>query len=95
MQLVILIYQMTGAREQLPIYNHILILVAAYLFLSGYGHFVYLWFRGDAGFIRLLQVFLETFSSYFVVVYLFFYLVIFFSNSNNYGDIVKGSFIVF
>lgn len=56
MQLVILIYQMTGASIILPISNHILILAAAYLFLNGYGHFTYLWFRNDAGLIRLLQV---------------------------------------
>lgn len=47
---------MTGAKHQLPIYNHILILAAAYLFISGYGHFTYLWYRNDAGFIRCLQV---------------------------------------
>ncbi|XKL62963.1 hypothetical protein PGB90_005327 [Kerria lacca] len=56
MQLIILIYQMTDAKVQLPIYNHILILVAAYIFLSGYGHFMYLWFRSDAGLLRFLQV---------------------------------------
>lgn len=56
MQLVILIYQMTGAKHQLPIYNHILLLAAAYLFISGFGHFTYLWYRNDAGLIRCLQV---------------------------------------
>lgn len=62
MQLIILIYQMTDAKVQLPIYNHILILVAAYIFLSGYGHFMYLWFRSDAGLLRFLQVNLMLFK---------------------------------
>ncbi|KAK7590435.1 hypothetical protein V9T40_002048 [Parthenolecanium corni] len=56
MQLVILIFYMTGAKNQLPLYNHILILVAAYLFLTGYGHFMYIWFRSEAGIVRVLQV---------------------------------------
>jgi len=41
MQLVLLIYHMTGASQVLPIYILIRIIVAAYLFLSGYGHFSY------------------------------------------------------
>ncbi|XP_047110561.1 N-acetylneuraminate 9-O-acetyltransferase isoform X1 [Schistocerca piceifrons] len=56
MQLVILIYHMTGASRILPIYMHIRVLVSAYLFLSGYGHFCYFWQRGDAGIVRFFQV---------------------------------------
>ncbi|GFG40632.1 hypothetical protein Cfor_06669 [Coptotermes formosanus] len=56
MQLVILIYHMTGASGILPIYMHIRVLVSAYLFLSGYGHFCYFWQRGDAGLVRFFQV---------------------------------------
>lgn len=64
MQLVILIFYMTGAKNQLPLYNHILILVAAYLFLTGYGHFMYIWFRSEAGIVRVLQVFWKFLRKY-------------------------------
>lgn len=47
---------MTGASGVLPIYMHIRVLVSAYLFLSGYGHFCYFWQRGDTGVIRFFQV---------------------------------------
>lgn len=59
MQLVILIYNMTGADSNLQIYNHVRVLISAYLFLSGYGHFYYLWHRNDAGIIRFFQVLLQ------------------------------------
>lgn len=61
MQLVILIYHMTGASGNLQIYNHIRVLISAYLFLTGYGHFYYLWHRGDAGIVRFFQVFIIMF----------------------------------
>lgn len=63
MQLVILIYHMTGASGILPIYMHIRVLVSAYLFLSGYGHFCYFWQRGDAGLVRFFQVLLATYAT--------------------------------
>nr|CAD7458913.1 unnamed protein product [Timema tahoe] len=56
MQLVILIYHMTGASGILPIYMHVRVLVSAYIFLSGYGHFCYFWQQGDAGLVRFFQV---------------------------------------
>eukprot|EP00095_Tigriopus_kingsejongensis_P006689 maker-scaffold25_size650667-snap-gene-1.20 protein:Tk06689 transcript:maker-scaffold25_size650667-snap-gene-1.20-mRNA-1 annotation:"conserved hypothetical protein" len=56
MQLVILIYHFTGASLALPIYLHIRVLVAAYIFLSGYGHFFYVWNNGNMGIERFLQV---------------------------------------
>lgn len=56
MQLVILIYHMTGADRVLPIYMHIKVLISGYLFLSGYGHFTYMWHTGNAGVTRLLQI---------------------------------------
>jgi N-acetylneuraminate 9-O-acetyltransferase len=56
MQLVILVYHMTGASGILPIYMHIRVMVSSYLFLSGYGHFCYFWHRGEAGLVRFLQV---------------------------------------
>lgn len=56
MQLVILIYHMTGADRILPIYMHIKVLISGYLFLSGYGHFTYMWQTGNAGLTRFLQI---------------------------------------
>ncbi|XP_078723107.1 N-acetylneuraminate (7)9-O-acetyltransferase isoform X1 [Lampetra fluviatilis] len=56
MQLVILIYHISGASAFLPVYMHVRVLVAAYLFLTGYGHFYYFWSKGDLGLHRLLQV---------------------------------------
>ncbi|CAG0914265.1 unnamed protein product [Notodromas monacha] len=56
MQLVILIYHMTGASRILPIYMHMRILVSAYLFLSGFGHFTYFFKKGDFGLSRFFQV---------------------------------------
>ncbi|KAL1129008.1 hypothetical protein AAG570_013540 [Ranatra chinensis] len=56
MQLVLLIYHMTGASSNLQIRNHVQMIISAYLFLSGYGHFYYLWHRNDAGIVRFFQV---------------------------------------
>lgn len=56
MQVVILIYHLTGADRITPIYMLIKVLISAYLFLSGYGHFSYMWYTGNAGLTRFLQV---------------------------------------
>nr|XP_038029719.1 N-acetylneuraminate 9-O-acetyltransferase isoform X4 [Anas platyrhynchos] len=56
MQLVILIYHISGASTFLPVYMHIRVLVAAYLFQTGYGHFSYFWIKGDFGVYRVCQV---------------------------------------
>ena len=56
MQLVILVYHMTGASASVPIYMHVRVLISAYLFLAGYGHFSHFWARGKTGIIRLVQV---------------------------------------
>uniref|UniRef100_A0A8C5WSI0 N-acetylneuraminate (7)9-O-acetyltransferase n=1 Tax=Laticauda laticaudata TaxID=8630 RepID=A0A8C5WSI0_LATLA len=56
MQLVILIYHISGASTFLPVYMHIRVLVAAYLFQTGYGHFSYFWIKGDFGIYRVCQV---------------------------------------
>ncbi|MCL4129025.1 UNVERIFIED_CONTAM: hypothetical protein GTU68_015899 [Idotea baltica] len=56
MQLVILIYHMTGASQVLPIYMHIRILISSYLFLTGYGHFSYYWSGREMGIVSYFQV---------------------------------------
>ncbi|CAH2039234.1 unnamed protein product, partial [Iphiclides podalirius] len=56
MQLVILVYQVTGASKVLPIYMLVRALISAYLFLTGYGHFYYTWKTGDTGLVRYLRV---------------------------------------
>ncbi|XP_067112087.1 N-acetylneuraminate 9-O-acetyltransferase [Osmerus mordax] len=56
MQLVILIYHISGASAFIPVYMHVRVLVAAYLFQTGYGHFSFFWLKGDFGLYRLCQV---------------------------------------
>ncbi|ESP04229.1 hypothetical protein LOTGIDRAFT_180023 [Lottia gigantea] len=56
MQLVILIYHLTGASKVLPIYMHIRVLVSSYLFLTGFGHFTYFWTKGEYSLFRFCQV---------------------------------------
>ncbi|XP_045914100.1 N-acetylneuraminate 9-O-acetyltransferase [Micropterus dolomieu] len=56
MQLVILIYHISGASAFLPVYMHVRVLVAAYLFQTGYGHFSFFWLKGDFGLNRVCQV---------------------------------------
>ncbi|XP_048576358.1 N-acetylneuraminate 9-O-acetyltransferase [Nematostella vectensis] len=56
MQLVILLYHYIGASQTLPIYVFIRLLVASYLFMSGYGHFLFFWTKGDYSLFRFCQV---------------------------------------
>lgn len=56
MQLLVLGAQVTGAARLLPHHMLLRALASAYLFLSGYGHFCYVWHTGDAGLVRLLRV---------------------------------------
>ncbi|KAA0193401.1 hypothetical protein HAZT_HAZT003199 [Hyalella azteca] len=56
MQLVILVYHMTGSSQKLPIYLHVRVLVSAYLFLTGFGHFSYAWSGRDMGVVRYCQI---------------------------------------
>lgn len=55
MQLVILVYQVTGASQILPINMYIKVLISAYLFLLGYQHFCYVWQRGDFGIVGFFR----------------------------------------
>jgi len=57
MQMVILVYYMTGANVSIPIYLHIRVLITAFLFLLGYTHFLHFWNKTSGGtFTRFLQV---------------------------------------
>ena len=56
MQLVILIYHMTGASQVVPLYMQMRVLVSSYLFLTGFGHLSFFWNGGTASFPHLFQV---------------------------------------
>eukprot|EP01134_Creolimax_fragrantissima_P004379 CFRG4379T1 len=56
MQLVFLIYHYTGASAVLPIYVLVRVFVAAYVWLSGYGHFFYFYKKNEFGLNRVAQI---------------------------------------
>lgn len=56
MQLVILVYQATGASRILPLNMHIKVLLSTYLFLLGYEQFCYVWHRGDVGIVSFCKM---------------------------------------
>ncbi|XP_072033717.1 N-acetylneuraminate (7)9-O-acetyltransferase-like [Amphiura filiformis] len=56
MQIFILVYHVTGASSVLPIYMHIRILVACYIFLTAYGQFYSSWVKNQFGFVRVCTV---------------------------------------
>lgn len=56
MQLVILVYHLTGANGVVPIYMQIRVMVSSYLFLSGFGHFHFFFTKADYSFHRFCTV---------------------------------------
>ena len=56
MQFVILAYHYTGTSKELVVYQPVRVMVAAYLFLTGYGHTIYFLNRQDFSYRRLVAV---------------------------------------
>lgn len=56
MQLVILVYHVTGASQILPINMHMKVLISAYLFLLGYQQFCYVWQRADISMVNFFKI---------------------------------------
>lgn len=56
MQLVILVYHITGADRVLPINMHIKVLISSFIFLLGYEQFSFVWRRGEIGIVGFFRV---------------------------------------
>ncbi|KAJ3390935.1 hypothetical protein HDU84_006779 [Entophlyctis sp. JEL0112] len=56
MQFAILVYHWTNGSKIVPIYSVIRMLVAAYLFMTGFGHFTYFYRKKDFSLLRVARV---------------------------------------
>eukprot|EP00050_Salpingoeca_kvevrii_P011938 m.19109 g.19109 ORF g.19109 m.19109 type:complete len:798 (-) comp3720_c0_seq1:88-2481(-) len=56
MQIVFLVYHYTAASQVLFIYFFVRVFVASYLFMTGYGHFVYFYKKNNYSWTRILTV---------------------------------------